>query len=198
MRRAIYGGSFNPIHNDHVKLALKIAERFELDKVTLIPTNITPLKDNSCIAAGEHRYKMCLLATQDYPILEVSDVELRRKGESYTSDTIAELKDEDATLFLIVGADMYMTLDRWHDAQYIFDNVTVLVVPRGEVDYDSLEEKYSEYKERYNCRTHIYHQSVGELSSTIVREGIAAGADVSGMIDSRVLDYIQKNDLYRR
>ena len=55
MRRAIYGGSFNPIHNDHVKLALQFAKQFELDRVTLIPTNITPLKDNSHIAAGEHR-----------------------------------------------------------------------------------------------------------------------------------------------
>lgn len=197
MRRAIYGGSFNPIHNDHVKLALQFAEQFELDKVTLIPTNITPLKDNSHIADGRHRYQMCLLATGDHPQLEVSDIELRRKGESYTSDTIAELKQDGDTLFLIVGADMYMTLDRWHDYQYIFDNVTILVAPRGEHDYDSLEEKYLEYREKYRCRTHIYHAAIGELSSTMIREGIASGADVSHMIDSRVLDYIQKHDLYR-
>lgn len=197
MRRAIYGGSFNPIHNDHIKLALWFAKQFELDRVTLIPTSVTPLKDNSHIIAGEHRYQMCLLATQDHPQLEVSDIELRRKGESYTSDTIAELKSDDDTLFLIVGADMYMTLDRWHDAQYIFDNVTILVAPRNELDYDSLEEKYLEYQEKYDCRTHIYHAPIGELSSTTVREGIASGADVSHMIDSRVLDYIQKHDLYR-
>ena len=71
MRRAIYGGSFNPIHNDHIKLALSFAEQFELDRVTLIPTNITPLKDNSKIAAGVHRYNMCLLASQDYPVLGI-------------------------------------------------------------------------------------------------------------------------------
>ena len=197
MRRAIYGGSFNPIHNDHIKLALQFAEQFELDKVTLIPTNITPLKDNSRIAAGEHRYQMCLLATQDYPQLEVDDIELRRKGESYTSDTIAELLNDDDSLYLIVGADMYMTLDRWHDAQYIFDHVTILVAPRNELDYDSLEEKYLFYREQYGCRTLIAHQGIGELSSTLIREGIAMGADVSHMVDERVLDYIQKHDLYR-
>lgn len=197
MRHAIYGGSFNPIHNDHIQLALQFAEQFELDRVTLIPTNITPLKDNSNIAAGVHRYQMCLLATQDYPCLEVSDIELKRKGESYTSDTVAELKNDDDRLFLIVGADMYMTLDRWHDFRYIFDNVTVLVAPRGELDYDALREKYEEYRLQYGCRTLIAHQQIGELSSTTVREGIAAGADVSAMVDGRVLEYIQKNDLYR-
>lgn len=197
MRRAIYGGTFNPIHNDHIKLALQFAEQFELDRVTLIPTNITPLKERSPIVAAEHRYQMCLLAAQDHPELEVDDIELRRKGKSYTSDTIAQLMNDEDSLYLIVGADMYMTLERWHDAKFIFDHVTILVAPRGEVDYDSLEEQYLLYRERYGCRTLIAHQAIGELSSTLVREGIATGADVSRMIDPRVLDYIQKHDLYR-
>ena len=197
MRRAIYGGSFNPIHNDHIQLALCFAEHFELDRVTLIPTAVTPLKDNAKMVDGRHRYQMCLLASRDYPQLEVSDIELRRKGESYTSDTIKELENDDDTLFLIVGADMYMTLDRWHDFQYIFDHVTILVAPRDELDYDSLEEKYLYYQGRYGCRTHIYHQPIGELSATMVREGISSGADVSRMVDPRVLEYIQKHDLYR-
>ena len=197
MRRAIYGGSFNPVHNDHIRLALRFAEQFELDKVTLIPTYITPLKNNSKIVDGVHRYNMCVLAAEDYPVLEVSDTELRRKGESYTSDTIAEFKNDDDTLFLIVGADMYMTLDKWHDFNYIFDNVTILAATRDELDYISLEEKYDEYKVKYGCRTIIAGSGIGELSSTIVREGIAAGADVSSMIDRRVLEYIREHDLYR-
>lgn len=197
MRRAIYGGSFNPIHNDHVKLALQFAEQFELDKVTLIPTNITPLKDNSDIADGLHRYQMCLLATKDYPRLEVSDIELRREGESYTCDTIAALKNENDSLFLIVGADMYMTLDWWRNFRYIFDNAVILVAPRDELDYDSLKEKSEEYKANYGCRTLISHQVIGELSSTKVREAISSGADVSRMVDSRVWEYIQEHDLYR-
>ena len=197
MRRAIYGGSFNPVHNDHIRLALRFAEQFELDRVTLIPTYITPLKNNTKIVDGIHRYNMCLLAAEDHPTLEVSDIELRRKGESYTSDTIAQFKNDEDTLFLIVGADMYMTLDKWHDFRYIFDNVTILAAPRDELGYISLEEKYDEYKAKYGCRTIIASHGIGALSSTIVREGIAAGADVSSMIDSRVLEYIKEHDLYR-
>ena len=143
----MFGGSFNPIHNDHIRLALSFVSEFDLDEVILIPSYVTPLKDNSAFSAPEHRLRMCRLAAEDYPCLRVSDTELRRKGTSYTSDTIAELKAEyGGELFLIVGADMYATLDRWHDFQYIFSNATILVAPRSDLDYISLEEKYEEYK----------------------------------------------------
>lgn len=197
MRHAIYGGSFNPIHNDHIRLALRFADEFALDRVTLIPTRQTPLKDNSHIAESVHRLAMCLLAAANYPQLEVSDIELRREGLSYTSDTIAALKNDRDEFFLIVGADMYVTLDKWHDFQYIFDNATILVAPRNELDYDSLKEKYREFRRKYSCRTLIAREGIGGLSSTAVREGIASGADVSDMINPRVLAYIRENGLYR-
>ena len=196
MRRAIFGGSFNPIHNDHVKLALQFAEEFRLDKVTLIPTCTTPLKDNSAFASGEDRLRMCRLATAAYPVLEVSDIEIRRKGMSYTSDTIAALKEADDELFLIVGADMYVTLDRWHEFRYIFENATILVAVRNELDHHSLEEKYKEYQP-YGCRTIISKSAVGPLSSTAVRAAVKAGESLAGMVDPQVADYIRNHELYR-
>lgn len=197
MRRAIYGGSFNPIHNDHITLALRFCDEFGLDKVTLVPTNITPLKDNAHIAAGHHRYQMCVLAAEDYPQLEVSEIELRREGMSYTSDTIAAMKNDEDMLFLIVGADMYVTLDRWHDFRYIFENAVILAAPREDIGYNAIKEKYKEYEALYGCRTLISRQAIGEISSTAIREGIASGADVSRMVDEKVLRYIHENDLYR-
>lgn len=196
MRRAIFGGSFNPIHNDHIKLALQFAEEFSLDQVTLIPTFTTPLKDNSEIADGLHRYRMCCLATEAYPQLEVSDIELRRGGMSYTSDTVAALKNDVDELFLIVGADMYVTLDKWHDFRCIFENATILVAPRNELDFDSLKEKYEEFR-AYGCRTLISHSYVGPLSSTAVRAAVKAGESIDEMVDSRVAEYIENNNLYR-
>ncbi len=197
MRRAIYGGSFNPVHLDHIRLALRFLDEFALDKVTLIPTRMTPLKDNSHIADGVHRLNMCRLATENHPKLEVSDIELRREGLSYTSDTIAALKDDGDELFLIVGADMYITLDKWHDFQYIFDNAVILVAPRNELDHDSLEEKYKKYHEQYGCRTLIARESVGGLSSTAVRAAVASGGGLDGMVDERVAAYIREHGLYR-
>lgn len=195
MRRAIFGGSFNPIHNDHVKLALQLADEFDLDRVTLIPTYATPLKDNSAIVDGRHRFEMCRLATESYPRLEVSDIELTRGGMSYTSDTLAAFLGDDE-LFLIVGADMYVTLDQWHEFRFIFDNATILVAPRNELDHSSLEEKYKEFK-TCGCRTMISRAYVGPLSSTAVRSAVKAETDISGMVDPKVAQYIQKYHLYR-
>lgn len=197
MKHAIFGGSFNPVHNDHIALALGFVSRCALDLVTFIPTYATPLKDNSHIIPGEHRYNMCRLATQDYPVLEVSDIELRRGGMSYTADTVASLLCDDDELYLIVGADMYLTLDKWHDFQYIFDHTTILVAPRDESDYCSIKEKYIEYQAKYRCRSLISPDYVGPISSTAVREGIMSGEDVSRMLDPRVLQYINDHQLYR-
>lgn len=196
MRRAIFGGSFNPIHNDHVKLALQLAEEFDLDRVTLIPTYTTPLKDNSAIVDGRHRLRMCQLAAEDHPQLEVSDIELSRGGMSYTSDTIAAFLNDNDELFLIVGADMYVTLDKWHEFRFIFENATIVVAPRNELDYNSLLEKHKELK-TYGCRTLISQKNVGPLSSTAVRDAVKSGADISGMVDAKVAQYIKKHHLYR-
>lgn len=196
MRRAVFGGSFNPIHRDHIRLALRFADEFSLDKVTLIPTNSTPLKDNSAIADGQHRYNMCCLATEDHPVLEVSDIELSRPGMSYTSDTLRALINDDDELFLIVGADMYVTLDRWRDFRFIFEHTTILVAPRNELDHDSLLEKYKTY-EPYGCRTLISSELVGPISSTYVRECISRGEGADDLLDPKVLRYIRTHGLYR-
>lgn len=196
MKRAIFGGSFNPIHNDHIRLALTFADTFALDRVTLVPTYVTPLKDNSAIVDGRHRLTMCRLAAKTDPRLDVSDVELKRKGMSYTCDTLAHFAGAGDELYLIVGADMYVTLDRWHEYRTIFDLATILVAPRNELDYDSLSEKYKAYQTE-NCRTLFLHSGVGGLSSTAVREAVRRGESLDGMVDGRVADYIKKHGLYR-
>lgn len=196
MKRAIFGGSFNPIHNDHIRLALTFADAFALDRVTLIPTYATPLKDNTAIVDGRHRLMMCSLAAMDYPQLEVSDVELRRKGVSYTSDTLRHFAGRGDELYLIVGADMYVTLDRWHEFRYIFDTAVILVAPRNELDYHSLLEKYEAYQ-AYRCRTLFLHDGVGSLSSTAVRAAVRDGRSLAGMVDGKVAEYITKHGLYR-
>ena len=193
----MFGGSFNPIHNDHIRMALGFVSEFDLDEVILIPSFVTPLKDNSALTSGLHRLNMCRLAAMDYPCLSVSDIELRRGGVSFTSDTLAQLKAMyEGELFLIVGADMYFTLDRWHEFRAIFENATILVAPRDELDHISIKEKYEEYKP-YGCRTLISREPVGPLSSTAVREAAREGRDLSGMVDPGVAEYILDNGLYR-
>ena len=109
---AMFGGSFNPVHNGHVELLERMIFEFHLDKVLVIPTNVTPLKDNSFMAAAEDRLAMCRLAFSHVPAIEVSDMEITREGKSYTVDTLKMLKEKyaDAKLHLIVGADAFLQL----------------------------------------------------------------------------------------
>ncbi|MBQ7134222.1 MAG: nicotinate (nicotinamide) nucleotide adenylyltransferase [Ruminococcus sp.] len=198
MKIAIFGGSFNPIHNAHIKLALRFVDEISLDKVIFVPTFITPLKDNSFVVEPMHRLKMCELALSEYEKFEVSDVEIKREGLSYTSDTIAYFKEKyyDAEIYFIMGADMFVTLESWHEFQYIFDNVTVLTAPRDDCNYKELCDKFSEYK-KYNCKAHITEEYIEDLSSTFIRDMIIDNKDVSAYLNHDVISYITQHDLYR-
>ena len=198
MKIAIFGGSFNPIHNAHIKLAQRFVNEVKLDKVAFVPTHITPLKNNIAIVLSEHRFSMCELALKDYENFFVSDVEIKREGMSYSSDTIAYFKEQypNDELFFIMGADMFLTLEKWHEFEYIFNNVTILTAPRDGCDYDDLMEKYNYYK-KYNCSAYITKEYIEDLSSTFLRERIVSNADVSAYINPNVIIYINEHGLYR-
>ncbi|MBQ8058151.1 MAG: nicotinate (nicotinamide) nucleotide adenylyltransferase [Ruminococcus sp.] len=199
MKTAIFGGSFNPIHNAHVKLASRFVDEALLDSVIFVPTFVTPLKDNSSVVSSEHRLKMCELALKRYDSFFVSDVEIKRGGLSYSSDTIAYFKvlyPED-DLFFIMGADMFLTLEKWHEFQYIFDNVTILTAPRDDCDYDKLVKKFEYYKNKYNAKVYITKEYIEDLSSTSIRDMILSEADISAYLDKDVVAYIVKHGLYR-
>ena len=198
MKIAIFGGSFNPIHNAHIKLAQRFVSEVELDKVAFVPTHITPLKNNSAIVSSEHRFNMCELALKGYENFFVSDAEIKREGTSYSSDTIAYFKEQypDDELFFIMGADMFLTLEKWHEFEYIFSNVTILTAPRDGCDYDDLMKKYDYYK-KYNCNVYITKEYIEDLSSTFLRERIVNNADVSAYVNPNVITYINEHGLYR-
>lgn len=198
MKIAIFGGSFNPIHNAHIKLAKRFLDEIALDKVIFVPTFFTPLKDNSEVIAPEHRLNMCNFAVKKYEEFEVSDVEIRRKGMSYSCDTIAYFKEmyPDAEVFFIMGADMFLTLERWHNFEYIFENAILLTAPRDDCSYKELCAKYREYK-KYECKAYITKEIIEDLSSTFLRNCIKNNRDVSNYLNSDVISYIDMNDLYR-
>lgn len=199
MKIAIYGGSFNPIHNAHIKLAKRFVEEVKIDKVYFIPTFLTPLKDNENSVSAYHRLKMCEIALDGFNNLIVSDIEVQRQGISYSSETIACFKQmfKDCELYFILGADMFLTLEKWHNFEYIFDNVTLLTAPRDDCDYNELCEKAFYYNKKYACNAYITKESIADLSSTMVREMYKNGEDLSCYVDKNVLEYIVQNDLYR-
>ena len=110
----MFGGSFNPIHFGHLLVADDIAETLALDRVLFVPAAVPPHKPVSELAPAVHRFAMTRLAVAEHPRFEVSDVELRRSGPSYTVDTLEALRPR-GELHLIIGSETFLDLLSWHE-----------------------------------------------------------------------------------
>ncbi|MGN0488870.1 MAG: nicotinate (nicotinamide) nucleotide adenylyltransferase [Ruminococcus sp.] len=197
MKLGLFGGSFNPIHLGHYKLVTDVIEEFNLDKVIIMPTWKTPLKDTSNFVSPEHRFKMCQLAFENLSSVEVSDLEMQRKGNSYTYLTLNSIKEiyPRDELFLIVGADMFLSLEKWKCFEDIFKTASIIAVPRKGTKENLIS--HSIYlKEKYDCISYVMSHSVMDVSSTEIRSKIKNAEDVSDLVDTRVFNYIKKKHLY--
>jgi len=196
----VFGGTFNPIHNGHVSLGAYCKEELNLDKLMLIPTYTPPHKSSNELADEEHRMNMCKLATEQYGYFDVSDIEIKRKGKSYTYETLNSLKEiyiKDE-LYLIVGADMFLTLDKWKNPESIFKDATIVAVPRNQDDKEDLTIYYESTIKKLGAKAVILENPVVQVSSTYIRENIDNYQLIKSLIDSNVYEYIVKNKLYRK
>lgn len=196
-RIAMFGGSFNPIHNAHTSVAAAFVKKLKLDKLIFIPTAIPPHKSDEEIVGAEHRLNMCRLAAESVKKAEVSDIEIKREGKSYTVDTLKQLKKmyPDSKLYLITGADMFMTLQDWRSPQEIFSLAAVCTVPRNDDDYEIL--KAHELKlNAMGAETVVLDIKRMDISSTEVRSRVFADKDISKFVDEKVENYIYANYLF--
>lgn len=195
----IFGGTFNPIHNGHIMLAQYCKEQLGLDKVIIIPTFTPPHKSSKDLAGVEHRLNMCKLAVINLSDYEVSDIEVLRKGKSYTYQTLTALKElyPDDIFYLITGADMFLTINKWKNPEVIFKNAVIVAVPRDMSDRESLQNFYSSVLKDMGARAEILPNAVVQVSSTFIRENIDNENIVRPLIDRNVYEYILKNNLYR-
>ena len=196
-RIGIYGGSFSPPHNGHLKAAEAFLEQMWLDFLFVVPAAIPPHKAAPDVSA-EDRLNMTRLAFAGMDGVYVSDMELLRKGPSYTVDTLRELAGDDKRLFLLLGTDMLLTLDEWKDPEEIF-KLSYPVYVRREADKildDKILAKLALYKEKYGRMVTKLTMEPIELSSSQIRERIAAGLPISDLVPASVEDYIKTHHLY--
>lgn len=196
MRIGIFGGTFNPPHQGHKKLALEFMSRLSLDLMMIIPTYTPPHKEAPDLATGEDRLNMCNLCFGE-DCFEVSNIELQRKGKSYTVNTLQQIKAlyPDDDLFFIMGSDMLLSFHSWREPEEILNLATICAAAREE----GLTAELCEYvKNRYSHRKDrfvILDFSPVEVSSTQLRENLLyADAD---LISPEVENYIQERGLYR-
>ena len=198
MRVGIYGGTFSPVHNGHVAAAKAFMEQMWLDILYVIPTGVTPHKDMKGDATAADRLEMCRLAFAGMEGVIVSDLEMRREGKSYTVDTLRELYDPDGRLFLLMGTDMLLTLDKWREPDEIF-RLCYPVYIRRESDTGldaAIVEKIKTYQETYGKVVRRIVTPALELSSTDVRRAVADGFPIDGAVPSAVAAYIRTHHLY--
>ena len=199
MRIGIYGGTFSPPHIGHVAAARAFAEQLELDRLLIIPTYMPPHKSVDYDDDPARRFEMCRLAFSDIPNAEISDIELKRGGKSYTADTLAELSGEGRELFLLCGTDMILTLGEWYRPEEIFARATPVYI-RRECDPETgrrIAEKLVEYKEKYRVDVLAVDAPVVEMASMDIRAALDEGRDISDMVTPEVKKYIFENGMYR-
>lgn len=195
----IFGGTFNPIHNGHILLAQYCKEEIELDRVILIPTYSPPHKESPDLAKETDRLNMCRLVCENIEGFEVSDIEIRRKGKSYSYQTLISLKEIylNDELYFIMGADMFLSLDKWKNPEIIFQKASIIAVPRDNSDFYELNNYYKSVIAPMGAKAYILPNSVMQVSSSYIRENVENYNIVKNLIDRKVYDYIASNKLYR-
>lgn len=196
----ILGGTFNPIHMAHLIIAEIALEEAGLDEVLFIPSGCSYLKDASDILPAKDRIRMTGLAIEDNSHFALSTIEIDRGGNSYTCDTLEELKRSypDQEYYLIMGADNLFTMEEWKNPEVIFRDAKILAAVRGSKKPAEMEEKISELKEKYNADITLLHVSHVDISSSMIREKIAKGRSVRYMLPEKVREYIMKNHFYEK
>ncbi len=198
MSIAMYGGSFDPIHNGHIALCRAALEESRADRLLLVPTGESPHRDNTGKTPFAHRLALCQIAAREIPGVEASDLEQRLGGVNYTIRTVLALKEQypDQPLFLIVGGDMLLCFHRWKDYRAILENVTLLAGARTGDQRRELEEYCRRVLPDYP-QIRLVDFSPIEISSTRLREMAAKGEDLSPWVPAGVAEYIYNHGLYQ-
>lgn len=196
---AVLGGTFNPIHLAHLAMAKYVYAIGSYDEILFIPTGAPPHKVNDFyIVDKTHRWNMCMLAIKEYEYFNISDIEMKRKGNSYTLDTLKALIKEypNNNYTLIIGADSLMNLTNWHKPKELFKLANFLVINRP--GYEQEIEKRIAYL-RENYQVHILSMNMPEMdiSSSNIRHLINNNMSISDMVPSEVEQYIISNMLYK-
>ena len=207
----LMGGTFNPIHYGHLRMAQELAESLHLDEVRFIPAANPPHKPEPKISA-RHRAAMVQLGIANNPVFRFDDRELRRSGASYTVDTLLSLRDEigsETSLILLLGSDAFTKLNTWHRWQEIMPLCHIAIVQRPLTTANEALPKVLEtfLHNHYTENAQELHESPAgwvtmqqitalDISSTAIRDTIQNKHSARYLIPDSIIDYIQSHQLY--
>ncbi len=218
MKIGILGGTFNPIHYGHLRAAEEVREKLDFDKILFIPSKNPPLKIKE-IADPYHRYKMVRLALKNNKFFELSDIEFRLKGKSYTVRTMEELKKSfpNIEFYFILGIETFIDIANWWHPEKLIKLTNFVIISRPHFRFVDLQKsKYikikktilneidegaiDSFKTKLNSGKEVILLKITEIgiSSTEIRELIAEGKSINYLLPVEVQSYIITNKLYLR
>lgn len=213
MKIGIFGGTLNPVHFGHLRTAEEVREAFSLDQVLFVPSAFPPHKRREEVESPLQRIEMTRIAIDGNPFFDLSDMEVRRGGFSYSVDTVDEVKNNrpDAEIYFILGVDAFFEIDSWKDYRRFLSLCNFIIVTRPGYEKRSLGESLPLEVRRdfcYDAAKGSYSHTSGhclyflevtllDISSTDIRRRLKAGRSVKYLLPPNVEEYIIKNALYK-
>jgi len=212
LRLGILGGTFDPVHLGHLRVAEEVGEAFSLEKVYLIPAASPPHKGGKTVTPFHHRFEMARLAVEGSSLLVAFDLEGRRQGLSFSIETLKEfhrLYPSDLELFFVVGTDAFLEIETWKDYRHLFDYAHFVVIRRPGNPAGSTESHLAslgiafrkEAEGRFGGpsgnKVFFIETTLMDISSTRIREAAAERKSIRYLVPEKVRCYILNNGLYR-
>ncbi len=221
MKIGLFGGTFNPVHNGHIKIAEELLSNFPLDRIIMIPSSDPPHKEKKKLLSSKHRHAMAKLAFSELNHISVSDVELKREGVSFSVDTVHHFTrtyKKDSQLYFITGIDAFIEINTWKSYKEILKSIPFIIAERpgpwqdektgtkrilSDFLRDSISGSYV-YQESDTLFSHkefkniyIFRSSMIDISSSEIRNRIRSNQDLTGYLPEKMKHYIKKGKLYR-
>ncbi len=215
MKIGIYGGAFNPIHIGHLRTAEDIYEMLSLDKVCFIPAG-KPAFSKPGLVSAHHRYEMARIATDDNPHFSISDIETKRRGKSYSVDTVRELSAKGSDLYFIIGIDAFIDLPGWKEPDSLVSQANLVVISRPGYSFSNISSSHylkkipkkifseldkgvkkvfsfniSDGKQCFLCRVTELN-----ISASNIRDMLIDGRNAKYLLPDSVKSYIISHKLY--
>lgn len=193
MKIGLYFGTFNPIHIGHLIIANHVAEYAGVDQVWMVVTPHNPLKKKETLLDDYQRLHLVFLATEDYPKIKPSDFEFKLPQPNYTVNTLAHLQDKfpQHEFSLIMGEDNLKTFHKWKNYEVILEHHDVFVYPRICSESDN-------HPFKNHPKIQLIDAPVVEISATFIREQIKNKKNVQPLLPSKVWEYIDHNNFYKK
>ena len=220
MRIGLFGGTFNPVHLGHLRAALEVREGFGLDEIVMIPAALPPHKMPGMVADASDRLAMLNLAIEDTTGLNTSDVELKRKGPSYTIDTVYHFKrtlPDKSMIYLIMGLDAFLEINTWKSFEELLAQLPLIVINRPSLNYQTSDDAWKIMKDfliskisadyafstSQSCyladnkqAIYIFEVTALDISSTIIRKRIKEGRSIEFLVPSKLTEFVNNKGLY--